>query len=334
MNNLVREVFFVMVNAKKHRELLQKQLIDIYIPSPFESWLRRFYGENRKESFMNYWGGINGAIHKKFENWNPDEEEYFKHTDGFYYAKSNNEPMEGVMCYSFLGSQKKGKLLWDKTRRYIEDIGLDVLFLNIEDYLDNNFHIFSLFEEVKCKDIVFIRNMTQEMQMFLLNFGLQECIDYIYFFFNPEETKRLYDEAKKDDLLKDGSMLCIEYEPLSKKEGKIGFELYDNLKEWKKEITAPTRDDPEYLKMKKRVRKRDNYTCQCCGFNSHNRRNHGLEVHHIYGYTDHLDYRVEDSNCVSLCRDCHKKYHSLYDKENITPITFAKFIRDYNTYNK
>ena len=84
--------------------------------------------------------------------------------------------------------------------------------------------------------------------------------------------------------------------------------------------------------MKKRVRERDEFTCQCCGYSNSKPVNHGLEVHHIYGYKDHLDYRTEESNCVTLCVDCHKKYHSIYGKNNVTPFTFSKFMRDYNTY--
>ena len=84
--------------------------------------------------------------------------------------------------------------------------------------------------------------------------------------------------------------------------------------------------------MKKRVRERDNFTCQCCGYRNTEKVNHGLEVHHIFGYKDHLDYRTEDSNCITLCNDCHKKYHSVYGKNNVTPITFIKFMREYNTY--
>ena len=85
--------------------------------------------------------------------------------------------------------------------------------------------------------------------------------------------------------------------------------------------------------MKKRVRKRDSSTCACCGYHNPKETHHGLEVHHIYGYKDHLDYRTEDSNCITLCKDCHKQYHSLYGKNNVNPVTFAWFIRDYHTYN-
>ena len=85
--------------------------------------------------------------------------------------------------------------------------------------------------------------------------------------------------------------------------------------------------------MKKRVRRRDDNTCQCCGYKRKKKTHHHLEVHHVYGYKDHLDYRVEDSNCITLCSDCHKKYHSLYGRKNVTPLTFAKFIRDFSSFH-
>lgn len=53
-------------------------------------------------------------------------------------------------------------------------------------------------------------------------------------------------------------------------------------------------------------KKRDNYTCQCCG----SRKN--LEVHHINGYHKYPSLRTAKSNGVVLCRKCHKLYHSEY----------------------
>ena len=135
------------------------------------------------------------------------------------------------------------------------------------------------------------------------------------------------------DLTKPLECKSLPKDLLYEKYNKTGFDLYENLQEWKREMNAPTRDDPEYRKMKKRVRKRDNNTCQCCGYHSDKKTHHKLEVHHIFGYKDHLDYRVEDSNCVVLCQDCHKKYHSLYGRKEVAPDTFMKFIRDYNNFH-
>lgn len=56
--------------------------------------------------------------------------------------------------------------------------------------------------------------------------------------------------------------------------------------------------------LKKRIRKRDKYTCQNCGITEkeskqlHNRK---LTIHHINYHKPDLD----DYNLISLCNDCH-----------------------------
>ena len=266
-------------------------------------------------------------------NWNPDNEKWFKHTNGLMYAESNNEIMEKDVVYTFVGDEHRGKELWYTTQHFLEDIDVNPLFIDAKEYFNSKFDIFKIFDEVKKYDIVFIKNMNPYFQLFLLNYGIQKCNYYIYFFFSEEGIIELQDMVGGESSYDGLHILQWSDEPLYKQKGKIGFELYDNLKEWKKEVTAPTRNDPEYRAMKMRVRERDNFTCQCCGYHNTEKINHGLEVHHIYGYKDHLDYRIEDSNCVTLCNDCHKKYHSIYGKNDVTPFTFAKFIRDYNSYS-
>lgn len=319
-----------MVNVKKHKIMKEKQLINKK-KSSFEKWLIDFFGTN-KRGYYNYWGGINGAIHRKLNNWNPDNEDWYE-KDGLYYARSNNEIMLPKSTFTFVSNEKINNTIWDSTKLFLSDLEGDLKAVMIDsyNYFHNTFDVFKLFDEVKKYDILFIKNMTIELQNFLFDFGISECIDYIFLFFTEEESKRIKEFAKEQGL-EGKKNISYNIEAKFLKENKIGFELYDNLKEWKKEVTAPTRNDPEYRKMKKRVRERDDFTCQCCGYRNTEKVNHGLEVHHIYGYKDHLDYRTEDSNCVTLCIDCHKKYHSVYGKNNVTPITFAKFIRDYNTY--
>ena len=323
-----------MVNAEKHKKLKKLNFIDIYFPGPFESWLQSFFQSSTKDySYAIYFGGINGAINRKVNNWNPDNETWFEHTNGLRYAESNNEIMEKEVVYTFAGNSERQKQLWEHTKNFLDDVDIDPLFIDAEDYFNDKFDIFKIFDEVKQYDMLFIKNMNLPLQCFFMDYGLQKCIPYIYCFLSEDEVDNAKELAERENIEQDG-VYCIGFDCKYKEKGMIGFELYDNLKEWKKEVTAPTRNDPEYRAMKKRVRERDNFTCQCCGYHNTEKVNHGLEVHHIYGYKDHLDYRTEDSNCVTLCKDCHKKYHSIYGKNNVTPFTFAKFIRDYNTYTQ
>ena len=62
----------------------------------------------------------------------------------------------------------------------------------------------------------------------------------------------------------------------------------------------------EILKLKEKIRKRDNYTCQHCdktqeqNLKEHNRI---LDVHHIDGD----DTNNMEENMITLCKDCHRK---------------------------
>jgi len=65
---------------------------------------------------------------------------------------------------------------------------------------------------------------------------------------------------------------------------------------------------PEYDAWRKAVYARDNYTCQKCGKIS----NGDINAHHIESYTDNKELRLELSNGVTLCEDCHKDFHRIY----------------------
>lgn len=55
------------------------------------------------------------------------------------------------------------------------------------------------------------------------------------------------------------------------------------------------------------IRRRDNYTCQNC-----NQYNGYLEVHHIFDFSTYPELRLEDYNLITLCKTCHKDFHSYY----------------------
>ena len=72
----------------------------------------------------------------------------------------------------------------------------------------------------------------------------------------------------------------------------------------------------------KEVYKRDNYTCQCCGDN----KGGNLNAHHIYGYAEYKDLRTDIDNLVTLCEDCHKRYHKQYGYTNNNYKDFRIFL--------
>lgn len=55
-----------------------------------------------------------------------------------------------------------------------------------------------------------------------------------------------------------------------------------------------------YKQLRKRVFERDNYTCRVC-----NLRGGKLEIDHIKEWRNYPELRFDDSNCRTLCKDCH-----------------------------
>jgi len=60
--------------------------------------------------------------------------------------------------------------------------------------------------------------------------------------------------------------------------------------------------DPLYSKWRKRVYKRDNFTCQWPGCNQTKR----LNAHHIKKWSDYVGLRFEEKNGITLCFNHHK----------------------------
>lgn len=86
---------------------------------------------------------------------------------------------------------------------------------------------------------------------------------------------------------------------------------------------------PKYIKWRKKVYKRDNYTCQCCYKKSKN-----IEAHHLYSYHSHKSLRYVVTNGVTLCEACHKTFHSEFGYKNNTRKQFNKFKRSKTSENK
>lgn len=63
------------------------------------------------------------------------------------------------------------------------------------------------------------------------------------------------------------------------------------------------RNEPGYEKFRKKVLKRDGYSCQLCGAVDN------LEVHHKKSYAKYPKFRTVLSNGITLCNSCHKKVH-------------------------
>lgn len=66
----------------------------------------------------------------------------------------------------------------------------------------------------------------------------------------------------------------------------------------------------EYYEWRKQVYERDKYKCQMCS-------NGGkINAHHIKNYSSNLKFRTDIDNGITLCEDCHNKFHEKYGIKN------------------
>ena len=101
----------------------------------------------------------------------------------------------------------------------------------------------------------------------------------------------------------------------------------ENHPRWNPNLSQEEREQgrnyPEYIEFIKKVLKRDNYTCQCCGDNNTKRN---IEVHHLDGYDWCKQKRTDETNGITLCHNCHKNFHSIYGYGNNTKEQFEEWI--------
>lgn len=67
---------------------------------------------------------------------------------------------------------------------------------------------------------------------------------------------------------------------------------------------------PVYKTWRNSVFSRDNFICKKCNLHK------TLNAHHICNWKDNIEFRYVLDNGISLCVDCHNKFHSIYGKKN------------------
>lgn len=95
---------------------------------------------------------------------------------------------------------------------------------------------------------------------------------------------------------------------------------------WNPRLTAEERVKkrkiPENYKWIKMVYKRDNYTCQCCGYD----KGGTLIAHHLNSWHWDKENRFNIDNGITLCRTCHIDFHHKYGYLNNTKEQFLEYL--------
>jgi len=58
-----------------------------------------------------------------------------------------------------------------------------------------------------------------------------------------------------------------------------------------------------------------------------------INAHHIEGYSENKELRINVENGITLCRICHKKFHNIYGRGRNTTEQYNEFIQDREIIN-
>jgi len=91
------------------------------------------------------------------------------------------------------------------------------------------------------------------------------------------------------------------------------------------------RDSIEYTKWRRKILKKDNYTCQCCGARNGNGKTIKLRVHHKENFASNPELRLDINNGITLCDNCHDSkiigsFHNIYGTHYNTTEQLCEYI--------
>lgn len=95
-----------------------------------------------------------------------------------------------------------------------------------------------------------------------------------------------------------------------------------NLTEEERQANESERHTLEYKQWVKTVLKKDGYTCKCCGSS----KSGTLRTHHLNGFDNFIEQRLDVDNGVVLCENCHIDFHNKYGYGNNTKEQYLEWI--------
>ena len=129
-------------------------------------------------------------------------------------------------------------------------------------------------------------------------------------------------EARPDHLLEEhGCPKCA----IRNNSGENNPRWNPNLTQEEREIK---RNFPEYKEWRTEVYERDNYTCQVTGI-----RGGDLVVHHLYSYNKYYCLRTAIENGITVSKDIHDLFHSIYGYGDNTLEQWEEFINNLTRIN-
>lgn len=85
----------------------------------------------------------------------------------------------------------------------------------------------------------------------------------------------------------------------------------------------PNRERGRSREWRREVFTRDDYTCVLC-----KQRGGRLHSHHMDGFSYHPDRRLDVTNGVTLCTECHQAFHKIYGKRGrVTEANFREYAK-------
>ena len=133
------------------------------------------------------------------------------------------------------------------------------------------------------------------------------------------KTQYLIDRSK--------NLFCsIECHGKWKSENQLG----QNNPAWNPNLTDEERERgrkyPEYYEFIKSVMQRDDFTCQACG--RYGEYGSGLCAHHLNSYNWDITNRTNKNNGITLCKTCHKEFHTIYGYGDNTKKQYTEFTKN------